>query len=228
LIGALGNSIASSILNGGGNDLELQRYLNIRPYLYHLTARSNRAHIADTRMLFPAATLMQRARCEHLLRVRRVSHERLTIDGITILVRDQTPLHEGNLALPKGYLYADLIGDLNRRVFFWPGTARGPISYGINHFGRYKGEKPIIIRVRFDSLLQANPMAAPEFCKYNSGAPRCSYGRKSPRGPNTFVSASHFSESPSQAVEVTFCSSVAIPANTEYGNHPEGPWHPLL
>ena|SRR5712691_7943752 len=98
-----------------------------------------------------------------------------------IVVRDQAPLHEGNLSLPRGYTFEDFIESLNGRIFFWPGSAAGPIPHGIRHFERYEQECPVILRVEFQSLLHANPGAEPLYCRYNSGSPRCSNGKKSPR-----------------------------------------------
>jgi hypothetical protein len=145
-----------------------------------------------------------------------------------ILLRDQAPLHRGNLILPSGFSFEDLVEHLNRRIFFWSGTARGPNSYGVRHFERYKQEHPVLLRIGFRSLLLANPRAEPLFCKYNSGAPRCSYGRKSPRGPHTFLPAAVFSGTPGQVVEVTFCSEIELPTDTELGRQPTGPWGLLL
>ena len=144
-----------------------------------------------------------------------------------ILVRDQAPLHSGNLELPNGFSFADFIESINRNVFFWPGTEAGPISYGLRHFERYRQERPVLLRVDYQSLILSNPAAIPLFCKYNSGAPRCSNGKKSPRGLNTFLSAVAFNGTPSQVVEVTFRSAIKLPAGTKIGRHPNGPWHSL-
>jgi hypothetical protein len=132
------------------------------------------------------------------------------------------------MRLPKGYRFEDFIEYLNRRVFFWPGDDAGPIAYGVRHFGRYSREDPIVLRMDFQSLLYANPAANPLFCRYNSGSPRCSNGKKIPRGPNTFVSAHNFIEVPSKVVEVTFETQIVLPPNTEYGTRPAGPWRLLL
>src|SRR5262249_9745681 len=142
-------------------------------------------------------------------------------------LRDQGPLHQGNMRLPKGYTLEDFIESLNRRIFFWPGTAMGPISYGVRHFERYEGEKPVILRIHLDTLLKRNPDAIPRYCRYNSGSPRCSNGKKSPRGPDTFVLAAEFNETPSKVVEVTFESELALPPNTQFGPQKKRPWRTL-
>jgi hypothetical protein len=172
----------------------------------------------------PSALLMQRAGRQDLLRKRRREHERITIDGIVVLIRDQAPLHRGNMELCGGYSYEDVIESINRRIFFWPGTAGGPINYGVRHFERYRHEKPLILRINLQSLLQCNPDIQPKFCRYNSGSPRCSNGAKSPRGPNTFLPAFEFSGTPSQVVEVTFESPLILPVDATVAKHPKGSW----
>jgi len=171
---------------------------------------------------------MERSRRNDLLRTRRSEPVPVSIGKRVVWLRDQGPLYEGNAKLPKGYTFEDLIESLNRRIFFWPGTAAGPISYGIRHFERYENEKPVILRLHFDTLLQANPAAMPRYCRYNSGSPRCSNGEKSPRGPDTFMLAADFSETPSKVVEVTFDTEMRLPVNTELGEQPRGPWKRLL
>jgi hypothetical protein len=131
-------------------------------------------------------------------------------------VRDQDPLREGNCGLPAGFEFEDLIGLLNEHVFFWPGTAEGPIPAGRNHFGRYAEEVGAhVLRVRTSSMFAANPR--PLFCRYNSGAPRCNprVGR-SPRGRDTFVSAELFNGGPSNVVECVFRGAVSLPEDVEY------------
>lgn len=198
-----------------------------RPYLYHLTDRVNLRQIERTHEMSPAVLLMERAGRLDLVRIRRRRHERIAIGGITILLRDQAPLHKGSMELQGDCIYEDVIEDINARVFFWPGTTGGPISYGVRHFERYRSERPVILRVNFHSLLKSNPNVEPKFCRYNSGSPRCSNGMKSPRGPDTFAPAAEFVGTPSNVVEVTFESPIVVPADTTIGEYPNGPWQPL-
>lgn len=204
-----------------------QLYQDVRPYLYHLTDKINLAHVRETNRLYPAATLMKTAGRNDLLRTRRGSHERVTIGKTAIMVRDQAPLHRGNISFEEGYTFEIFVESLNRRIFFWPGTADGPISYGMRHFERYQEERPILLRVRFRSLLVANPSVEPHYCAYNSGSPRCSYGSRSPRGANTFLPADQFGGTPSKVVEVTFNDTVILPADAQVAEHPSGPWRSL-
>lgn len=172
--------------------------------------------------------MMERAGRLELLRAPRRGPETITVNGRPIIVRDQNPLHKGNIKLPRGFSFEDFVETLNRRICFWPGGIAGPIAYGVRHFQHYKHEHPAILRVAFESLLHANPAAIPLFCRYNSGSPRCSYGKKSPRGPNTFVDARRFIETPSKVVEVTFDTKIVLPRDTEFAARPTGPWNRLL
>jgi hypothetical protein len=208
--------------------LNPQRYASARPYLYHLTHQVNLAHLRELGRLVPAAILMERAGRAELIQTRRKAHERVIVHGREIVLRDQRPLHKGNAKLSRGLTFEGLVETLNRRVFFWPGNDSGPIGYGVRHFQHYEHEHPIILRVEFESLLRANPSANPLFCHYNSGSPRCSYGKKSPRGTTTFVSAADFGGTPSQVVEVTFENEIILPPNTMFATRLSGPWEPLL
>jgi hypothetical protein len=204
-----------------------QRYAGLRPYLYHLTDRSNLARIRETNTILAAARLMELAGRVDLLRIRRRGHERLNIGQESISTRDQAPLHEENVELINGFSFEDLVESINRRSFFWPGTAAGPISYGVRHFQRYQKEHPVTLQISFQSLLNVNRGVDPLYCKYNSGSPRCSGGNKSPRGPDTFLPAARFNGTPSQVVEVTFDIPIALPADVRVGNRPAGPWRLL-
>jgi hypothetical protein len=132
------------------------------------------------------------------------------------------------MRLPLGYELEDFIENLNGRVFFWPGTSQGPIPSGLRHFERYRLERPVILRVHYNSLIAENNRISPEYCPYNSGSPGCSQGKKIPRGPNTFLSEADFGRTASQVVEVTFAAEVALPGNTEFGNSPTGAFRQLF
>jgi hypothetical protein len=113
-------------------------------------------------------------------------------------------------------------------VFFWPGTADGPIAYGVRHFGRYAPEQPAILRIPTGSLIAANPDIELRFSRCNSGSPRWSRGIPGKRGDNTFQSSDAFSLGPTRVVEVTVRGSVVLPQDTSRGPHPAGPWTPLF
>lgn len=204
--------------------MDVDRYAEIRPYLYHLTDESNLDHVRKAEVLSCAAELMRRAGRSDLLRTRRQNHEPIEVNGTRVSLRDQKPLLSGNTELADGFSFEDFVEALNAMVFFWPGKDQGPIRSGENHFERYAIERPAMLRCRFQSLLSANPAAEPLFCVYNSGAPRCVNGKKSPRGPNIFLRAPDFPRAPSRVVEVTFIGEVALPSDMEVGKSSNGPW----
>src|SRR5438045_2237603 len=106
--------------------------------------------------LIPAAILLERAGRTDLMRVPRRQSIRTMVDGRTIVLRDQAPLHKGNMQLPKGHTFEEFVENLNKRIFFWPGTDAGPRDYGLRHFEHYKEEQPIILRMDFESLCGMN------------------------------------------------------------------------
>ena len=207
--------------------MQTEQFVLMRPYVYHLTDRNNLGHIRVANALSPAAYLMEQARRCDLMRSRRHQHEKIRMGNTVVLIRDQMPLRKGHIELLDGYSYEDVIESINRRVFFWAGTDAGPIAQGVRHFGRYRTEHPVILRVSFRSLLQLNPHTEPKFCRYNSGSPRTSNRKKSPRGPDTFMGAETFDGTASAVVEVTFEEPIMLPSDTMVGKGPKGPWQGL-
>jgi hypothetical protein len=63
-------------------------------------------------------------------------------------------------------------------------------------------------------LISENSDRLPEFCKYNSGAPRMANGKRSPRGPNTFMNEKTASFTSKKVKEVSFVGSVFLPKAT--------------
>jgi hypothetical protein len=192
----------------------LTEFVQRWPYAYHLTSASNLRLIIEARCLLSAAELIAKAGAAELMSTRRRTHTPIRVDGAEVWLRDQSPLHSANVAFEGGWNFTDLLSELNRLVFFWPGTIDGPNRYGVNHFNRYRHEEAVIIRVSTAQLIAANQGAEPMFSAYNSGAPRYSGGKASPRGPSTFVGADRFS-SPSRVVELAFRTSVRLPDSSE-------------
>jgi len=158
--------------------LDLKRFGTIRPCLFHLTARDNVSAIRASGIIECTSTLFRRGRFDELLRVRRDSTQTIEIDSQMILIRDQKPLHAGAIAFEPGWDVPRFVQHVNEHVFFWPGSFTGPINAGMNHYQRYAHEEPALIRVRWCSLLNANPDSEPLFSKFNSGAPRVVKGRR--------------------------------------------------
>lgn len=184
--------------------LDLARFMKVRPWLYHLTARSNLKLIVASRQLRPAAELLEEAGESHAKRQRRRESRMVVCGGEHVHVRDQAPLHEGNLKLSGNWSFGDFVDHLNQHVFLWPGTDAGPIDYGQRHFERYAQEDNVVLVFKTVDLFASQPNLKPRFSRYNSGSPRWSNGRPSPRGPDTFLTAHEFDGTPSSVVEVTF------------------------
>ena len=203
--------------------IDLTALCRLRPYLYHLTARANLPRIARLRRLDSAAALLVQARRQELLRQRRRAKCEVAIEDEVVLIRDQAPLHQGNMLL-DGMTFEDFVAHLNSHVFFWPGREHGPIPHGVRHYERYADETPGILRARTSEILSANPTAAPSFCRFNSGSPRWNRGRPSPRSANTFSSATTADFREGAIIEVTFSESVTLPQQAEVADSPYGPW----
>ena len=200
--------------------LDLASLVKLRPMLYHLTARENLNAIwgVNPKVLRSAAELIRgiggkdRARrIQRLLRQRRPEALRIEVAGRTAVLRDQGPLHAGNIAFEDGLTFDGLVQLLNERVYFWPGDERGPVVAGRNHFARYTLKEPEDCVV-FAALLAANADSTPQLSCCNSGSPRCNpISGKAPRGPRTFLPAESFEGTASEVVEVTFLGSVVLP-----------------
>jgi hypothetical protein len=192
----------------------LKQFAKARPYLYHLTATGNLVRIRALRCLESSEVLLNHIAQPTLLQQRRTNHLAITVGGVTVSLRDQAPLYEGNIEFEAGWTFPQVVALLNQRVFFWPGKAPGPIAYGVRYYERYEAEQPAVLRVPTCGLLRANASNPPLFCRYNSGSPRCSGGVRSPRGASTFQAASAVRYPPSEVVEVTFVDRVSLPDET--------------
>lgn len=191
-----------------GTILNLQRYGALRPMLYHCTAPVNLACIQQTRTLCSSAAL-----APDRVHVRRTAQVLVNCGRHVVALGDQLPLRQGQVRFTGGWEWQDLIAAINARIFFWPGNQDGPNRYGRNFIEAYssRGQRPTMLRIGFWDLVQANLDTAPYFCKFNSGAPRTSEGRRSPRGPDTFQTAEEWSGQPSDVAEVSFVNKVALP-----------------
>ena len=174
--------------------------------------------------MYSTAELVRAAKDVTWLDKRRSGIVTITVNGSLIDLRDQKPLYPGKMRLQGGWTFADLIRQLNDRIFFWPGGDDGPISSGVRHYQRYKGTAIVIMRVRTQHVLSTNRSAIPLFCKYNSGSPRPTGGKGSPRGPSTFVECHSAPYTPSKVVELTFANMIQLPRQIESSAGPFGPW----
>lgn len=190
--------------------LNLESFINLRPRLFHLTHRHNADRITKCLGLHAANHLFRRADQTSSSRIRRREGMWIECDGERVHVRDQSPLHRGNVLLDTNWSFEDLVEHLNDHVFFWPGDARGPISYGRRYFQRYSSNDAVVLTLDTREVFRTNSSPGPKFSKYNSGSPRCTRGRRSPRGAGTFVLAEAFRYRPSEVIEVVFPQAVDL------------------
>src|SRR5437879_5750659 len=98
------------------------QFTRTRPFLFHLTDRSNLKEIGNSRTLHCAASLMQKAGDTSFLRQRRTKSIQVQFATVTVSIRDQQPLYGGNIMLQGGWSFEEFVQSLNERIFFWPGA----------------------------------------------------------------------------------------------------------
>ena len=212
--------------------MELQKFIDSRKYLYHLTDQTNLKSILSdynlksTKELIKASNIEKKAA---FLRNRRLKHCPITINGFNIMIRDQYPLNPviAMKNMTKGWVFEDFVYHLNLRVFFWP-TEKDLRS----HYKRYENdnEYPMILRFETEEVVDINK-AEPLFCKYNSGAPRCHNSFKkgaAPRGENSFLRAIDYLDPIGSVREVTYLYSCKLPKNIFISSHPNKPFKKLV
>jgi hypothetical protein len=139
------------------------------------------------------------------------------------VLRDQKLLHEKCIEFESGFSMDDLLRELARRVFFWPGWADRPVKSGQNAINIY-AISDVLIRIPFLEIAEAN---TPYFSRCNSGTTRMQQGKPVPRGPSTFLEAIQCDFPPSKVVEVTFIHSIMLPQTAEVARSLAGPWETL-
>jgi hypothetical protein len=202
--------------------MDLQKFIDQRPYLYHLTSEVNATNIIATKRLLSANQLITMAGVadiDTIKRTKRTQHLNLTVDGKEILLRDQRPISEKALSkcLTNGWAVGDFLYHLNERIFMWPTLDRL-----WKHFNRYENEKPVIFRFTTKDILEANHNV--KFSRLNSGATRANshLGGKAPeRGLNTFLNAEQFILPLREVAEVTFENYCVIKGDMEYSYRPD-------
>ncbi len=202
--------------------MDLQKYIEKRPFLYHLTCEENAVNIIEKGKLLSTNALIELSGNKEdnkVKRERRLKHYPLLIEGTQLYLRDQRPISEKALGkcLTDGWNVGDFLYHLNDRVFMWPSLERL-----WKHFNRYEAEKPVIFRFLAKDIIEANPHV--KFSRLNSGATRANshLGGKAPaRGANTFLSASDFILPIGQVAEVTFENECKISGKYSYNGRPD-------
>lgn len=206
--------------------IELEKLLQLRPVAYHTTGRLNFTSIKEHRALISTKSLVDGSTYTSLLLRRRVTSTTIRTNSGDVQIRDQRPLRPGSLHLQRGTTLQGYLDELNRRVFLWPGTVRGPVFPGRSHFDHYhKEDGVVVLRMPLRSLLAANASGALFVEKCNSGAARHHGGRPVERGPNTFCLLRDASFPASDVVEFSFIDRVDLPLDTNFSTALEGPWH---
>jgi hypothetical protein len=202
--------------------MDIEKFIVERPYLYHLTSKSNAELIIEKKMIYSTNELVRLSNDKAhvpMQRAKRVDHYTLTVDGKVYSLRDQQPISEKALAksLTHQWTVGDFLYHLNDRVFMWPTLDRL-----WRHFNRYKDEGPVIFRFPTKELLSINPHVL--FCRLNSGATRANThwgGRPPDRGPDTFLPAEAFGFAIRDVAEVTFPQSCDINVPFSYSDGPD-------
>lgn len=208
--------------------IDLHDLLTLRPIAYHTSGRLNFESIRDSAALISARCLLRATEQEHLLTGLRSLSSEVQVASRTVLIPDQRPIRPGSLQLEPDTTMQDYVDELNRRVFFWPGTHCGPLRQGRRHFELYRRRGELfVIRMPLQSLILANPHRELFVAKCNSGAARHHSGRPVERGPNTFRRLRQALFPASSAVELSFLQSTALPADAEFSESLEGPWRLL-
>ena len=211
--------------------IRLADLIKMSPCLYHATYEDSLRRILRLRRLECSASLMEAGGQRNLLRLRRDAMAEFCVDGEPIVLTDQGPINEKNIAFQAGWTLPDLIEALNQRVFFWRGTEQGLLKSNQGHFEKYEEaeHRLAFLRLNFEETNRLNTGRGPELCKHNSGAARQYNGKPIPRGPKTFVRPEEAEFMKCDVQEVVFRAFVDVPSTTEvcYGSW-KGPWQPLF
>jgi hypothetical protein len=204
--------------------MDIQKFVFLRPYLYHLTDKRNLVSIFRDNILRSTVNLVSSVGlhdADIFLHTRRVGHKDISNTNRIVILRDQDPLFEkiASKNLESGVTFGDFVHILNSRVFFWAKE-----SDLAGHYKRYENQKeyPVILRLSTSELFDSNDHN-PKFCRLNSGAPRCSSYYKEgapPRGHNTFLYAEDYQGTPSSVREVTFENYCKLPSEIYISSHP--------
>lgn len=210
--------------------IDVKKLIDRTPFLFHLTYLPSLDRIVRSMALESAGRLLELGGKREWLRKRREEMLRFNIGDDQIVLTDQRPLTAGNVDFQDGWEIGDLVESVNRRVFFWRGNHDGLLSKDRGHFGTYseRGNELVFLRIPFVDGVALAENNGPEYCRFNSGGPRCSDGKKSPRGMSTFVEADQADFTLGKIREVVFRDIFVLPESTEVcpGSW-DGPWKPF-
>jgi hypothetical protein len=202
--------------------------IELRPYAYHTSGQDNFEAIRRHRKLRSARSILEGTEHEHLLVERRKFSVTLEVDGETVVIRDNKPLAVGSLDLQGGWSLSDWLGELNSRVFLWPGRDDGPIQRGRAHFERYASEGSVfVVRVPTPSLFAANRDRQLWVTRCNSGSARHIGGKPVPRGSATFQIPADAAFRAFEVIELSYRGDAKLPEDSRWSTSLDGPWTAL-
>lgn len=208
--------------------MKLESLCTVWPHSYHVTAKANLASIRESRVLWPARTLLERANRSRFVRQRRTQDLILQVEMLQVLIRNQISLEPSLLDLGPTCTLEEYVACLNSYVFFWPGTTLGPISDGLRMFERTNGTPAVIIRVPTASLIGTNGASPKYVTTCNTGKTWTERGMRVRRDPQVFQCLNAFSGQPASIREICFKGEIRFPDDAELGTGPAGPWTKLL
>jgi hypothetical protein len=203
----------------------LEELFTVWTHCYHVTSAANSASIRQSRVLQTAHDLFIQAKREDLLNQRRTEDVLLLIEGERrVSIRNQCPLDPDSLDLGPICTLSEYIECLNSHVYFWPGTASGPIDDGVRMCEKSSCGRSIILKVPTQSLFNANRKTSVRVSTCNTGVAWRDGEVKSRRNPDVFEPIADFSEDPRRICEISFSSNMHLSEDVEYTANLAGPW----
>lgn len=195
------------------------------PWAYHVTFAANLASIVEWRRLDSASRLMRGAGCVGE-RKRRLADRCLPLGEHQVTLRNQSALDPTALALPESECLDEYLTFLNRRVYFWPGTSRGPVADGLRMLDKHRA-RAVLIRVPTRSLVEHNARTPISVSNCNTGASWLARGRKTSRTREHVQFLPQFRGDLDEVVELSYEDCALLPPTSDCADHLAGPWRPL-
>lgn len=195
------------------------------PWAYHITFAVNLASIAEQRHLYSASRLMQDAGYAADPN-RRLGDQCLALHGHQVTLRNQSALDPMALALPDGECLDEYISFLNRRVYFWTGTNRGPVADGLRMLDTHRA-RAVLIRVPTKFLVEQNARVPISLSNCNTGASWLNCGSKTSRTRKHVQCLQQFRGDLDEVVELSYEDFAVLPPTSECAEHLVGPWRSL-
>lgn len=204
--------------------MDIDKFLKLRPKLYHLTHKDNIESIKQTKKIYSTDYIVKKSGIEEpevFLKTRRSRLEKVNFNGSEVYLRDQIPLRPSMIdkAMDGTCTSDEYIFLLNKRVFFWPTKNRLE-----RHYKTYKDQDPVILIFDTKEVYDLNKERV-KFCRLNSGALRAnSYlgGKPPARGLNTFKTLEDYKRTPSTVAEFTVDEYCELPETIWISKSPDG------